>query len=918
MNNSSSGTDQQQSTDSPKSFWESIAQMFESANDQGKGGYPSQAENRSSASIQLAISVGLGVFSILLFSLLRKRFPQVFQPRSKLETNPPPKLGQGFFGWIVPIYKISQAQVLRHVGLDAVIFLRFFLLCFKIFAVCAVYGLLVLVPLSAFGAEKPLKDKDAFYSIGNFNNDSSYIIAHVVGVYIVSLVTYVLLAREYQVYSTLRWEFLLSAKKTLAAKTIMIKGLPKELRDPKLLMRRFEEIKLEKVSRVSILKQSDKLHRLIRLRAYELQRLESCIARWIGNPCTLDSYDPNQLISLVNHYEAEDNINSSTNINSLNPPGYPKNRPQVRTGFLGLFGPKADGINYHLTRFQNYDLAVKQERAKNESTTCNIAFVTFESIRSTHIAAQLVPSSVPLTCRTSLAPEPKDIHWPNIAITGKEQSVRSVISIGITALVIVFFGIPLALLSSLFNISTFTKVLPFLQKLRDNSPVLYSLLQSFLPTLSTIILVSFSPYLFIGLSMFQGYKTYSLIESAAISKHFAFLLINVFLIFTFSNTVLQSFLESIIKNPSQIPDILAESLPKAAPFFLNYVMLLGIGFFPFQLIQIGPALFYFIRQFFVKTPREYAGLLVPLYTEYSWLLGQPMLVFVICLTYSIQFPLILVVAVAYFLLGYYCNKYCLLYINFPYYESGGLLWPKIFRRITTGLFLLQILMLGFFTSISRPSLAGAMVPLIIFSFIYRFYLPKLFPKDCKFLPVDVLQSRTDVEPLLDSENQELISRDDRPYLTDSDFPSSSNFLMPIAYPPSKSKNPSRSDSFHALDAPTLEPPNLFRLMDYLAVPSYFTDYHQSTMSRFYGVLDSGIRGYTHPVFKADLPTIWVPLKARKADLVIAIKNRSYTYRYTADTDESRTSTATDRDPNTTLSDSPKLLPSSASNQPLDP
>jgi hypothetical protein len=92
-----------------------------------------------------------------------------------------------------------------------------------------------------------------------------------------------------------------------------------------------------------------------------------------------------------------------------------------------------------------------------------------------------------------------------------------------------------------------------------------------------------------------------------------------------------------------------------------------------------------------------------------------LVIFVIVLSYAMVAPLILPFGAAYFAIGYVVWKnqvrgiadatsmrpapptraYAqLLYVYIPQYESGGRLWPKLFKYMLTGLFIAQLTIVG--------------------------------------------------------------------------------------------------------------------------------------------------------------------------------------------------------------------------------
>ncbi|KAI9292695.1 DUF221-domain-containing protein [Neoconidiobolus thromboides FSU 785] len=799
---------------SSNSFFDVIASWLEDiVGEVGDGYFVAQNGNRSSPGVQFIVSIVIGLVSIIAFSILRVTWRSLYSSKEKLTNRPPPIIPKTLFGWFVPLFKIKEEEVLDLVGLDSLMHLRFFKLSAIIFGLCSIYGVFVLIMITSFIPVTPEESEKGFdvtfrWSIKAVPEGSYYLVAHFVGVYIFSLITMFMLHREYQIFSFLRWNFLLKAKHSVTARSVLVEGIPHSLRNEQSLAKYFTSMDFGNVGCVRICHSAAELTRLVRKRADILISLESTITSWIGNPCIKENYNPQELEEAISH-------------SKLIQVGE-KERPQVKAGFFGIVGNKLDAINHKYKQIKDIDASINLLRLKdNKFRTTGVGFVTFKDIRSAHLVSQVNPNSIPFRLRTELAPEPRDIYWANLGITAREQSLRRFFVYVAVGLVTFFYTIPLSVISSLLQIEKLVKVLPFLKDLQDASPYIYDLLSGFLPTVATITFIAITPLIFTGLTIVQGNKSISSIERDTISKHYLFLFVNVLLVFTISTTFIKTIFDDVLKNPTNIPNLLAGSLPEVAPFFVNYVMILGIGYFPLQLVQLGPVFFYFYRRIFSKTPRDFAELLAPSFIDYGWLLGQPLLVFTLTMTYSVISPLILVVGTCYYVVGHFVNKYIMLYVAYRNYETGGMLWPCIFNRIMVGVFLKQLLMTGYFGLKNFYPLSIAMLPLIIFTSIFAYYMPKAYPNDCKYLPADYLINN-------DNTTESLLAR--------NDLISSANLTSNLV------SEPYMDDQ------------------QYIAEPNVRTDYSQSTMLKFYGVLDSGIEGYGNPAIHGTLPKLWLPQK----------------------------------------------------------
>jgi len=114
---------------------------------------------------------------------------------------------------------------------------------------------------------------------------------------------------------------------------------------------------------------------------------------------------------------------------------------------------------------------------------------------------------------------------------------------------------------------------------------------------------------------------------------------------------------------TKIAYALAGSLGNLADFYVNLIILQGIGIFPFRLLQFGSVALYPIIYAGAKTPRDFAELVRPSTFSYGFFLPQPILILIICIIYSVlpSGGYMLGFGWVYFVIGYFTYKYQLLY-----------------------------------------------------------------------------------------------------------------------------------------------------------------------------------------------------------------------------------------------------------------
>ena len=98
----------------------------------------------------LVTSIVISTIVFLIFSVLRPRHKIVYAPKLKYasEKRAPPPIDDGLFSWLKPVWSCSDEYLLDKIGLDAVLFLRFWRMCRNIFICLGVLGSAVIIPFN--------------------------------------------------------------------------------------------------------------------------------------------------------------------------------------------------------------------------------------------------------------------------------------------------------------------------------------------------------------------------------------------------------------------------------------------------------------------------------------------------------------------------------------------------------------------------------------------------------------------------------------------------------------------------------------------------------------------------------------------------------------------------------------------------
>ena len=154
----------------------------------------------------------IALIIIIVYSILRPKFDIVYQPAFKLLTEvlhnkiPEKKLSllkkvtlsSSLFAWLTPALKLNDNELYEVVGFDAFVYLRFIRLCFKVTAFSLPYAAIVLIPINVVDG-KDLSGMDRL-TLGNINDQSNKLWAHLVGVWLFSFILYYFIYNEWKIY----------------------------------------------------------------------------------------------------------------------------------------------------------------------------------------------------------------------------------------------------------------------------------------------------------------------------------------------------------------------------------------------------------------------------------------------------------------------------------------------------------------------------------------------------------------------------------------------------------------------------------------------------------------------------------------------------------------------------------------------
>jgi len=199
----------------------------------------------------------------------------------------------------------------------------------------------------------------------------SYLSVHLAFTYLFTFLALYFIYKNYRRFIRSRQLFSLELVHSIPARTVLVTDLPKHLQGERPLAEYFENMDLA-VESVTVCRQVGSLKNLIDLRTLRLLELEKAWVDYVGNPSSVEEYDPEtSAMPLV-----DTDIEGGASTKFVVPH---KPRPTLRPGW---FVPKVDALEYLEKRFKEADELVKKKRRTGRFRATGSAFVTFEKMSS--------------------------------------------------------------------------------------------------------------------------------------------------------------------------------------------------------------------------------------------------------------------------------------------------------------------------------------------------------------------------------------------------------------------------------------------------------------------------------------------------------------------------------------------------------
>ncbi|OMJ12838.1 putative membrane protein, partial [Smittium culicis] len=565
-----------------------------------------------------------------------------YSPRSfsKNKDSRPNPLPRSFFGWFKPLFKFSKNDFIKYCGTDGYMILYIIKQNLILFCIFSFFAIVILIPINVTSnGNQPGLDS---LTISNTINDPNRLWAHL--------------------FCTILFSF-----SGIPADKNTSEQITAELGD-----RIPPGTQIFPVNDESILfepyTERNKLH----------LALESELAR-------------------IARLEKKSQIAKEKNPKAKN---VVIKRKQMKLGFLGLFGKKVDIIEHATSKIVSHNTLIDEKKPEYDSQPKTLsAFLVFKTVQQAHIFANRNSGLKNIVTKPSFLTvsiedvDQNDIVWHNLAVPQFTQHIRKLISYAISLAVILLWIIPTGFVSLVANFDTLASFSAF-KWVNDLPTSVKGILKGLIPAIALVILTIIVPIIFRMLIRFEKGPLTRSPELKLIDRFFAFKIINIFIIYLISGSIISS-LSTIVNDPGAVITDLTSNIPKNSTFYVTYVLLLGLSSSSGDISMIAGAVIRMIfRKFFGQTPRSLLQSQKPQQLSVGVTIPVISFVFLLGIVFSTIAPIMTVISLIFFSLYLVVYRYNLIYVYDPLsFNYGGHLSIKLISHRWGSLYVLQVTIL---------------------------------------------------------------------------------------------------------------------------------------------------------------------------------------------------------------------------------
>jgi len=727
-------------------------------------------EETKSVLVELAkVYISILAAGLLIFCVIRKKLPRIFTTRKWVaEVKSPLASDQfGYFSWIWKVYSIDSEELMKDIGLDATCFLRLMNMGFRLSMVGAINSI-VLLPL--YGTAAKASDYDRCgdevenVAIQFLENGAPQFAATIVATYIFFGYTMYTMLKEFKWFLRVRGKWLRRFKPRNY--TILVRNIPEKLRNDKLLKLYYEKLYGKNcVLAAHVLIHCSKVDSLVDKRKVCVGNLEHSLAELAikGKRSTRAAHGDKKLkVDSIDFYTEELNklnedishrldeikkkqrsdletrqSEGGSNISSLK---RSKNFPQkssknllsamasgttLRAGnAVSRTRQKAGrGVNKFLEKGKDL-LAIEEDGVADDA-----AFVTFTRLTAAYGAVQMNQSEEPYVLEGEMAPDkPRYLFWKMLGKDRETRQLGFILSMAATVAFCFFWTFVVTAFVGLVDVTKLKENPDTNQWLKDH-PGIEALFNILYPLLFNILSLVLMPVILKFISQLELLPADSVLEASAFRKMALFTIIQNFFVNLVSSSVINE-LGEIVQEPVKLFELLADTLPGKASFYIKSMMVTTCISSLMELFRVVPLIQAFFRRHLGRrlTKKERALSSGPFHPisvvnkmVYSRLMNRYVFYYLVLYVYSAMTPIINWFTLVLFLFAgsVYRHQFIYIYPNTP--DSGGQMWLIFMNVQLICIIIAQVTLLAFLT-IKQSWWAVAMIPLLVIQSLFIVYL----------------------------------------------------------------------------------------------------------------------------------------------------------------------------------------------------
>jgi len=746
-----SGIGEWRRADSPTPANTAVAALFSDLSDP----FASQSQS-TSVYVALGLSLGLMVFTFILFSLCRPHHKAIYAPKVKHadKRHAPPEIGNGIFAWVDPIRRTKEMDMVDKIGMDGALFLRFARMLRSIFIVLTVFGCAILIPVhiaftQSFGAATSKRDgdssqTDATVYLFKFTPRSVFpkkdqvnpMWAHVVFAYCSDIVIFYFLWVNYKAVARLRKAYFETPEyqNSVHGRSVMVTDITSRDRTDQGVLKLVDSVtQVESIPKTAIGRNMKELPELLEDHEEAVRKLEVVLAKYLKDPEKL-----------------------------------PPTRPMMRAP--GKAKGKIDKIDYLTHRIQDLEMRIKDMRETIDKRNPEpYGFATYETISDAHQVAWASRGKHPQGSTIELSPSPKDIIWKNLRLMKKTRAGKRFTANLWVILLTGLYIVPNAFIAIfLANLSNLAAVWPAFNTTFKRDNTLWAVVQAVLSPALFSLFYLFLPSIFRRISEQAGDQTKTSRERHVIHKLYAFFVFNNLIVFSIFSAV-WSFVTAIItqkdkftgnawediQNEGQeLANTLLQSLCNLSPFWVTWLLQRNVGA-AIDLAQLVNMVFqWWQRHVLASTPRELIEATAPQPFDYASYYNYYLYYATVATCFSTIQPIVLPITLLFFVLEPWLKKYLLLYVFITKTESGGMYWNVLHNRMIFAT-LLQNVVGAIIVKACWGSwvMIACMAPLPFLILGFKIWTAKLYANQTRYYTRAIMKNQADVEAMEDAKKK---------------------------------------------------------------------------------------------------------------------------------------------------------------------